>query len=212
MNSTPRNPFILAPRPMKRSTLNQCSKIAYKDKENQNIKNSPKIFQKKVSKLSFSNMNTKNPFSLVKNEKEESEKILCLIKMNSEPLEKSSCISEQGNRPKKENSSFVEEEVSFQDFKSELKKFREEMEAKDEILSILSTESSLVVRKDIRSSMPPLRPQNPLLKFFLDAAEKSIENCCIEKKNNLDLGLKEDKGKSRSTTPNRLSSDIYTCK
>ena len=212
MNSTPRTPFILAPRPLKRSTLNQCSKVFYKDKENLDIKNSQKILQKNLNKVFYSPKKMNNPFSLVKSEIEESEKNLRLIKMNSEPIEKSFCNSRENSVPNKENSSFVEEEVSFQIFENELKKFRQEMEAKDEILSILSTESSLVVRKNIRSSMPPLRPHNPLLKNFLDAAEKTKENCCIEMKNNLDLGLKEDKGKSRSTTPKCLPSDIYTCK
>lgn len=54
----------------------------------------------------------------------------------------------------------------FFDFKSNLTMLIEENDAKSEILSILSTDlnDSNVSRNDIRSSMPPLRPVNPILK------------------------------------------------
>ena len=57
-------------------------------------------------------------------------------------------------------------EEDFKDFKHNLTMLIEENDAKSEILSILSSDhnDSFSSRHSIRSSMPPLRPVNPLLK------------------------------------------------
>ena len=124
--------------------------------------------------------------------KEESEKILDFAKMHSQPIKKEFYLSEPINdvtKVVKENS-ISEDDLTFQTFENGLKNLKEESEAKDEILSILSTDNSLVVKKDIRSSMPPLRPHNPLLKIFLDAeavSSKKMEESSFLT-NFLDLG------------------------
>jgi hypothetical protein len=57
-------------------------------------------------------------------------------------------------------------EEDFNDFKHNLAMLFEENDAKSEILSILSSDhnDSFSSRNSIRSSMPPLRPVNPILK------------------------------------------------
>jgi len=57
-------------------------------------------------------------------------------------------------------------EEDFKDFRNNLTMLFEENDAKSEILSILSSDhnDSFSSRNSIRSSMPPLRPVNPLLK------------------------------------------------
>lgn len=70
-------------------------------------------------------------------------------------------------------------------------------EAKDEILSILSTDHSYIAKingnksdeKDIRISMPPLRPQNPFLKNFSKLTTESNEFL-----DNSKVSLKEVRG------------------
>jgi hypothetical protein len=63
---------------------------------------------------------------------------------------------------------FTEYEEDFFDFKKNLCENIEENEAISEILSILSTDNtdSNGFSKYIRSSMPPIRPVNPILKAF----------------------------------------------
>jgi len=63
---------------------------------------------------------------------------------------------------------FTEYEEDFFDLKKNISEMIEENDAKSEILSILSTDNtdSNGFSKYIRSSMPPLRPVNPIIKAF----------------------------------------------
>jgi hypothetical protein len=72
----------------------------------------------------------------------------------------------------------------FFDFKSNLTMLIEENNAKNEIISILSTDHNDTYgsRNNIRSSMPPLRPVNPLLKKLEmeDSTEISLSGISVE--------------------------------
>jgi hypothetical protein len=72
----------------------------------------------------------------------------------------------------------------FLDFKASLNMLIEENEAKSEILSILSTDhnDSNLSRINIRSSMPPIRPLNPILRKLEreDSSEIPLSEISVE--------------------------------
>ena len=80
------------------------------------------------------------------------------------------------------NNSISNFEVDFQTFQFDLQNEIKDSEAKDEILSILSTEHNETETStrisSVRSSMPPLRPQNPFLKNFshVDLDDEGVNN------------------------------------
>jgi hypothetical protein len=116
----------------------------------------------------------KNPFNLTSLNKEDE-----FVVEHVEYVEHTSLKMEKNKNyirnSHAENVMFKNFEVDFFEFRRNLSQQVEDIEAREEILSILSTEINEFEAKGknyIRSSMPPLRPANPFLKNFTNE-----ENC-----------------------------------
>jgi hypothetical protein len=179
---------IIAPRPLKKKSIHIPTK--------QNMFLSRKIIGKNNSNFDNNSENnsdtsrSKNPFQLAKNISRENS----FLENSKIPNNCKRDISLNTSLNGRNFTPMVLSEIPLheieQDFNAINKNLQSEIkenEAKDEILSILSTDHSDSARingnkldiKDIRSSMPALRPQNPFLKNFSKLTKDSKE--CLDK-------------------------------